>query len=291
MPCLCNWQKLPAEKFPAAVYARYCTCARVRKEIDPVTVNNMTREAERIAQLIKSARHAVAFTGAGISTESGIPDFRSPGGIWDMFDCNAFDYKAFICRESARREHWRLFRSLSGRFMPNPAHLALDRLCGAGYLKCIITQNIDSLQQKAGTDESNIYELHGSLQRFTCLDCQSRFTFDLIEPLMNSMEIPVCPQCSGRLKPDVTFFGEPLPARAVEMSANQAKLSDVFIIIGSTLSVYPAAYMPQYALESGARLVIINLTATPLDSYAEITVSRKAGEVMPLVADLVTGSC
>jgi len=235
----------------------------------------------QIAELLVSSRHAVVFTGAGVSTESGIPDFRSPGGIWDRFDQSAFDYSSFLTSSQSRLAHWELFRTLSHRVEPNPAHFGVAELCRLGLVKAVITQNIDNLHQRAGVPDELIMELHGSMKNFTCLRCHAKYPLDKIEVIMQSAEVPECPHCRGILKPDVVFFGESLPGDTLERAVFNSRASDLFIVIGSTLAVYPAAYMPEYALASGASLVIINLTPTPMDSQASAVIHARAGEVIP----------
>jgi len=247
----------------------------------------MQSKLSKIASMIRSSRHTVVFTGAGVSTESGVPDFRSPGGIWDRFDAGMFDYQRFLNDEMARQEHWKMLRSMGSGTKPNPAHHALARLCISGHVKAIITQNIDNLHQEAGAPPENVYELHGNMGHFHCMDCAFKLGLSEVESLMDKTEVPVCPECDGVIKPGVIFFGEPLPALTVKEAIFQSQTSDLFIVIGSTLTVYPAASMPEYALSSGSRLVIINLTPTPMDNLAEVVIHQKAGKVLPEIAGLV----
>jgi NAD-dependent deacetylase len=238
---------------------------------------------EKVAQLIMESRRLVVFTGAGISTESGIPDFRSPGGIWDRFDPDDFTIDRFLSSEDARRKQWYLFREglLSDKAIPNDAHIALAELDKMGRLDCIITQNIDNLHQKAGVPGDKVFELHGNMNRATCLECNRRYSLSEIKARIESgEEIPDCPACHGMLKPDIVMFGEQLPYDVLEEAGRRARTADLFIVIGSTLVVYPAAYMPQYAVQAGARLVIINLTETPLDHRADVVINARAGETM-----------
>jgi len=240
-----------------------------------------------VADLILASRYAVVFTGAGVSTESGIPDFRSPGGIWDRFDQSAFDYSSFLNSKQSRLAHWELFRTLSHHVEPNSAHFGVAELCRLGFVKAVITQNIDNLHQKAGVPEDLMLELHGSMKNFTCLGCLASYPRHEIEAMMRSSEVPECPECHGILKPDVVFFGESLPRHTLERAVGHSRSSDLFIVIGSTLAVYPAAYMPEYALSSGAGLVIINLTPTALDHMARTVIHARAGEVIPeIVAEV-----
>ena len=253
------------------------------KEMHTDENNNIARAA----QMILDSRHAVVFTGAGASTESGIPDFRSPGGIWDKFDQKAFDYSSFIKEEESRILHWELFRSLGINALPNPAHYAIGELCKSGLLKAVITQNIDGLHQRGGAPANLVHELHGSMNNVTCLECQRRLTLNAVFELAKKSPIPECPECRGVLKPDVVFFGESLPENVLKRSIEESSLCDLFIVIGSTLTVYPAALLPEHALSIGARLVIINLSATPLDKKADLVICGKAGEILPQIATYI----
>jgi len=244
----------------------------------------------KTADLIIESRKLVIFTGAGISTESGIPDFRSPGGIWDRFDPDDFYIDKFLSDERCRRLQWQIFREglLSENAVPNAAHIAIAELHNLKLLDCVITQNIDNLHQKAGVPDDIVFELHGNMHWATCLDCGRRYPFDEIKSRLDAgEEIPDCPACHGLLKPDIVMFGEQLPYEVLTEAGNRARAADLFIVIGSTLVVYPAAYMPIYAVQSGARLVIINLSDTPMDSRAEVVINARAGETMAKVAAAV----
>lgn len=247
----------------------------------------ISHQIEASANLILGSRHLVLFTGAGISTESGIPDFRSPGGIWDRFDQKAFDLDSFLEDEGSRALHWELFSSLGADASPNPAHFAVGELCKLGYAKAVITQNIDGLHQRGGAPAEIIHELHGTMSSFTCMGCTHKFTRQDVMQMTNQSRVPNCPNCSGILKPDVIFFGEPLPIPALKQAEKQSLASDVFMVIGSTLTVYPAAMMPEYALSRGARLIIINLSPTPLDEKASVTIRARAGQVLPEIVNMV----
>jgi NAD-dependent deacetylase len=245
---------------------------------------------EQVADLILSSRNTVVFTGAGVSTESGIPDFRSPGGIWDRFDPEDFTYQKFVGDAESRRRQWRMLREgvLTDKAVPNPAHHAIAELDSLGKLDCVITQNIDNLHQKAGVPDEKVFELHGNMQWALCLGCGQRYPFGEIKPRLEQGEdIPDCPRCKGMLKPDIVMFGEQLPVAVLEEASRRSMGCDLFIVIGSTLVVYPAAYMPVYAAQSGARLVIINLSETPMDSKATLVIRAKAGETMPQVVERV----
>jgi NAD-dependent deacetylase len=237
--------------------------------------------AGEIAELIIDSKRTVAFTGAGISTESGIPDFRSPGGVWERFNPDDFTYQKFIKDAEARRRQWRLFRQLSLTAEPNPAHYAIAELYQLGKLDCVITQNIDNLHQKAGIPDDKVFELHGNMQWLVCLGCHQRYPAEQVAArLDNGEEVPDCEICHGILKPDAVFFGEPLSEKILREAITHSRRCDLFIVIGSTLVVYPAAYVPEYALDAGAKLVIVNLSTTPLDRQASILVRAKAGEAM-----------
>jgi NAD-dependent deacetylase len=247
---------------------------------------NLDRLIEKVADLIFKSHKLVVFTGAGISTESGIPDFRSPGGIWDRFDPDDFTIDKFLTNPDSRRKQWRIFREgiLSDKALPNAAHIAIAELYRMGKLDCVITQNIDNLHQKAGVPDEKVFELHGNMKWAICLDCARRYTFEEIKSRLESgEEIPDCLACHGMLKPDIVMFGEQLPYEVLQEAGRRSRAADLFIVIGSTLVVYPAAYMPIYAVESGAKLVIINLSETPMDRQAAVLINAKAGDTMAAI--------
>lgn len=242
-------------------------------------------QVDRLVDLIIDARNVVVFTGAGVSTESGIPDFRGPGGIWERFDPDDFTFQKFISSEETRRKQWRLMREgLITEAKPNPAHHAIAEMDRLGKLGCVITQNIDNLHQKAGVADEKVFELHGNNNWIKCLGCGRRYPYQEVKKrIIDGEEIPGCQSCGGILKPEVVFFGEALPVDALEQAVAHSRNADLFIVIGSTLVVYPAAYMPVYAVNAGASLAIINIGATPMDRQAAVLISGKAGEVMSLV--------
>jgi len=247
-------------------------------------------EIERLAQLIIQSKKVVVFTGAGISTESGIPDFRSPGGIWSRYDPEDFTIQKFLSGPAARRTIWKM--SVEGGLLteaePNLAHHAIAELHQLGKLDCVITQNIDNLHQKAGVPEDKVFELHGNMQWVVCLSCARRFPMpEVLQRIKDGMEVPDCPDCQGILKPDAVFFGEALPQDTLRGAIRRAQNCDLFIIIGSTLVIYPAAYIPTYATEAGAKLAIVNLTPTPFDHHAAVVIQGKAGEIMSRVMEKV----
>jgi len=239
--------------------------------------------AEKVANLIIGAKRVVVFTGAGVSTESGIPDFRSPGGIWEKFDPDDFTYQKFVRDPQARKKQWQMLREggLTTEAKPNPAHYAIAELDKLGKLDCVITQNVDNLHQKAGVPADKVFELHGNMQWAVCLSCGRRYPFGQVKARLDQgEEMPDCEVCHGILKPDAVFFGEPLPRNVLEEATLRSTKCDLFIVIGSTLIVYPAAYMPMYAVDSKAKLVIINLSSTPMDRQADVLIRAKAGEAM-----------
>ncbi|MFQ5827666.1 MAG: NAD-dependent deacetylase [Candidatus Methylomirabilia bacterium] len=240
---------------------------------------------ERVADLIVRARRVVVFTGAGVSTESGIPDFRSPGGIWDRFDPDEFTYQNFIASEEGRRKYWQLGREVYHvvrNAEPNAAHYAIAELDRMGRLDCCITQNIDNLHQKAGLLPEKVIELHGNATRARCLACERPYSRDQIQQRLESgVEVPMCePPCGGIIKPNTILFGEAMPVRETQEAELRAKAADLFLVVGSSLVVYPAAMMPLSAKRAGASLVIVNMSETPHDQYADVKIQAKAGEVM-----------
>ena len=241
-------------------------------------------QIEQVADLIKRSEKVLVFTGAGVSTESGIPDFRGADGIWSKYDPDDFTIQRFISDKNVRKLHWSL---LAGGDLsmfkadPNPAHIAIKKLNTAGKLYGVVTQNVDGLHQRAGLPDEMVFQLHGDLSHARCLDCGSRFPMQTVAKwLTPQVDEPACEKCSGMLKPDAVLFGEQLPFEVLSEAERRSRTCDLCIVLGSTLSVYPAALIPRYASESGANLVIINLGPTELDSWADIRIEGRAGEVM-----------
>jgi NAD-dependent deacetylase len=246
--------------------------------------------AREVAELIINAKKLVVFSGAGISTESGIPDFRSPGGIWSRFDPDDFTYQKFVSDPEARRKQWRMLGEghLTTLAEPNLAHYAIAELDKLGRLDCVITQNVDNLHQKAGVPADKVFELHGNMQWAVCLSCGRRYPFEQIKlRLDKGEEIPDCQACHGILKPNAVFFGEQLPYDVLTEASNRSSGCDLFIVVGSTLVINPAAQMPVYAVRAGAKLVIVNLSSTPMDGEAAVLIKAKAGEAMTRIVDKV----
>jgi NAD-dependent deacetylase len=247
----------------------------------------MNLQIEYIAQYILRSNRTIVFTGAGVSTESGIPDFRSSDGIWSKFDPDDFTIQKYVSDPVSRLRQWLLLFG-EGPLMdaqPNSAHYAIAELDDLGKLSCVITQNIDNLHQKAGTPPEKVLELHGTLGRAKCIQCGRRSPIDaMLDHFNKNREVaPACEDCGGIVKPDVVFFGEPLPSEHLERAVELSQACDLFIVIGSSLVVYPAALMPAYAKESGARLVIINNAPTDLDLNADVVARGSAGEIMAAV--------
>jgi NAD-dependent deacetylase len=236
---------------------------------------------DQVAALLRTARSAIAFTGAGISVESGIPHFRGEGGLWTKFDPYKVAHIDTFRRDPA--QYWTY--SLEHRRAdaePNPAHRALVDLEPRGHLRAVITQNTDGLHQKAGSGQ--VIELHGSSKSVVCLDCEARFARADIDRRNREHCPPSCPSCGGQfLKPTVVLFGEALPEAALREAQVLAMAADVVLIVGSSLQVYPAAGIPRLARQHGAQLCIINAEPTPYDDVAAAVIHGKAGEVLPEV--------
>ncbi len=244
-------------------------------------------QAETVAELIATAQRVLVFTGAGISTESGIPDFRGPDGIWQKYDPDDFTIQKFLSDEGVRKRQWQMLSNgdlAMSKAQPNAAHYAITELNTLGKLYGIVTQNVDGLHQKAGVPEELVFQLHGDLSRAVCLDCGRRYPMETVDSwLEQGMADPACPFCMGMLKPDAVLFGEQLPSKVLLESEQRSRKCDVCIVMGSTLSVFPANLIPQYARQAGATLVIINLGPTEMDHMAHIRVEGKAGEIASLI--------
>ena len=245
-------------------------------------------QARNFADLINSSEFAVAFTGAGISTESGIPDYRSPGtGLWEKMDQSVVSLGGFLRNPSAYYDYAVELHPVRSAAKPNPAHFLLAELEEKGALKGLITQNVDGLHHEAGS--GLVHELHGSLRQAVCLDCSVLETMsDVMERVFSGQNPPLCRECGGVLKPNAVFFGEALPHVPWESSVELARSSDLFVAIGSSLQVSPASSLPDTALRAGAKLVILNLTPTPYDSEAALLVREKIGEFSSAVREILS---
>lgn len=244
---------------------------------------NINPQIEKIADYFLESRQALAFTGAGISTESGIPDFRSPGGVWSKYRPVLF--QDFLASQEARRQYWLIKKegySELQRAKPNRGHQALAGLEAAGKLVAVITQNIDGLHQIAGSHR--VLELHGTSRHCVCLNCEARYDPEGIQKrLEEGEEIPLCEKCGGFLKSATVSFGQPLPVDVLSEAIDLCAKTDLMIALGSSLVVEPAASLPLRSKDHGARLVIINKSQTPLDGIADIVLHEPIGEVLTQV--------
>jgi len=240
---------------------------------------------QTIASWLRESRCAMAFTGAGISTESGIPDFRSPGGVWSKNRTVYFE--EFLNSEEDRYEYWRQKSQTHVEFeaaAPNVAHQVLAKWEEDEKLTGIVTQNIDGLHQAAGSQ--NVLELHGTAREIACLSCHQRWAADpWVQQFLKKDRVPDCPDCQGLLKHATVSFGQSLSSETLEASSELAKQADLCFALGSSLVVYPAAAVPELAKSSGARLVIINNTETPLDSMADIVLRHPLVESLSMIHD------
>jgi NAD-dependent deacetylase len=234
------------------------------------------------AELLQNARYSVAFTGAGISTESGIPDFRSPdSGLWQGSDpMQVASIYGFKRNPQAFYDWVRPLSSTTAKALPNAAHYALAQLENLGKLQAVITQNIDMLHTRAGTKK--IFELHGHMRQATCISCFAVMDGEpVIAKFIEDGLVPRCPYCNGVVKPNVILFGEQLPIQELTGAQNAARKCDVMLIIGSSLEVAPASDLPIYARRQGAKLIIVNLEPTPADDLADVVIHARAAHVLP----------
>jgi NAD-dependent deacetylase len=240
------------------------------------------QEIAELARAIERARRAVVFTGAGISTESGIPDFRSPGGIWTRMA--PIDFSDFLASEEARRETWRRRFAMEETFRaarPNRGHRAVAELVRRGTAAAVITQNIDGLHQVSGIVDSRVVELHGNTTYAHCLDCGERYELDLLRSeFERTGNAPLCDACRGYVKTATISFGQAMPVAAMRRAEIETLAADLFIVAGSSLVVYPAAGFPELAKHNGATLVIINREPTGLDRIADLVLNRSIGETL-----------
>lgn len=248
-------------------------------------MTSSNHECRRIAEWLGESRNAVAFTGAGISTESGIPDFRSPGGVWSKYQPVYFD--DFMSRAESRHEYWRQKCESHDDFAaatPNHGHEVLANWEATGRLVGVITQNIDGLHQRAGSQR--VWELHGTTREIACLDCGARFADEpLVQLFRESDKVPPCEACGGRLKHATISFGQALPVEVLREAMAASRVADLMLAIGSSLVVTPAADLPRLTVQSGGRLVIINATETPLDPLADAIIRAPIGETLSQIQD------
>lgn len=246
---------------------------------------------EAVSDIVYQSNKVVVFTGAGISTESGIPDFRSPGGIWDRYDPNELTYQKFLTSQASREKYWerqKLLWPIIAAAEPNAGHLAIAELYKMGKLDCIITQDGDSLHQRSGIPDELVIELHGTWARALCLNCGRKYPSEEIQKRLEAGEkVPLCEACGGIMKPDVIQFGQAMPEKETREAERRAGTCDLLLVCGSSLVVYPAAQMPLIAKDNGAKLVIINLMPTPHDRCADVVINEKIGETLPRIIERV----
>ena len=245
----------------------------------------MAHTPQDLAGLLAGAEHAVVLTGAGVSTESGIPDFRSPTGIWADFDP-----REFATISAFRRDPEKVWSFYAPRFSmltsarPNAGHLALAELERRGLVQAVVTQNIDLLHERAGSRE--LVEVHGSIRESECLDCGARYPLAEVERLLDGMAVPRC-ACGAVLKPGVVMFGELLPAEAIDRAFELARGAGLLLVVGSTLEVTPVADLPWETLRAGGNVAVVNLGPTAFDERASLRVEGRAGETLEALVGLV----
>ena len=244
----------------------------------------MHADIETLGRLLEDSGRIVVFTGAGVSTESGIPDFRSPGGLWSRV--TPIDYQEFTASEEARRRSWELKLEMDvafSRARPNRGHRAVAELDRRGKCHAVITQNVDGLHQLSGVPDDKVVELHGNTTYAACLSCQRRHDLDPIkEAFRRDGTLPVCDACGGIVKTATISFGQTMPVDAMSRAEAATLNCALFVVLGSSLVVYPAAGFPRLAVESGARLAIVNREPTDLDALADVVVN---GEIGPVVGE------
>jgi NAD-dependent deacetylase len=238
--------------------------------------------------IIRNSQRTVVLTGAGISTPSGIPDFRSPeSGLWEKFD--PFEVASLTAFRYNPTRFYEWMRHLATTILaarPNPAHISLAWLQEHGFIHTIITQNIDALHQRAGAKK--VLEVHGSIEYMSCIRCYKQFEAQkYIAAYLTDGEIPICPDCRGVLKPDLVLMGEQLPVRVWLQAQEASKKCDLMIVAGSSLEVLPVAGLPMRALENGAHLILINFSQTYLDVRADVVLHEDVAEVLPRIVDQV----
>ena len=245
----------------------------------------MLTPASRLKALLDIAQRVVVFTGAGISTESGIPDFRSPGGVWSKM--KPIQFQDFVASEDARREAWtRVFNRTAGwtGAKPNAGHFAVAKLVEEGKVSSVITQNVDNLHQDSGVPVDKVIELHGNASYAKCLSCGARHELNELEAgFVERGEIPTCFQCAGLLKTATISFGQPMPEREMRRAEIETLSCDLVLVLGSSLVVRPAADFPLMAKQNVAKLVIVNREETPLDRAADLVLHEEIGPLLTKV--------
>ena len=246
------------------------------------------QKIDQLRSMIADCKRGVAFTGAGISTESGIPDFRSPGGIWTKYQ--PIQFQDFMRSDEMRRESWRrkfATDKIMRKAAPNKGHLAVAKLVQIGKISSVITQNVDGLHQEAGAPDEKVIELHGNTTYATCLDCGKRFEIDEIEKTFQKDEtLPICDKCGGIIKTATISFGQAMPQREMQLAQEETLACDFFLAMGSSLVVFPAAAFPEMAKRNGARLAIINRDPTGFDNIADLVIHAEIGSTLSQAVDL-----
>ena len=245
----------------------------------------MDESVARLARFFRATGRAVCFTGAGISTESGIPDFRSPSGLWSQM--RPIDFGDFVGSQEMRRESWRR-KLVTDRTLraaqPNRGHRAVAKLVADGVCACVITQNVDGLHQRAGVAEERVVELHGNGTYAACLDCGLRHELDpILAAFERDQSLPVCVVCGGIVKTATISFGQAMPLRQMQLAERETLACDLFVVLGSSLVVYPAAELPRAAKRNGARLVIVNREPTDQDDIADLVIHGEIGPILGAV--------
>jgi NAD-dependent deacetylase len=247
-----------------------------------LTIQELVQDA---SELLQQAQRIVALTGAGISTESGIPDFRSPGSIWR--ENPPVNYRDFISKAEARQQYWQSRRNLSGKVKaarPNAAHYALAKLEHRHVLSGLITQNFDGLHQEAGNAPENVIELHGTSRSAACTLCGTRSSISELQERIDAGEVdPCCPVCGGYLKSATILFGQRVPEAELNRAKELTATCDLFLVVGSSLKVMPASLLPRQALSRNVPIIIVNLEATSLDEVADVVIHAKSGLVLPQI--------
>jgi NAD-dependent protein deacetylase/lipoamidase len=250
----------------------------------------LQEQLEDAAELMQQAKRIVVLTGAGISTESGIPDFRSPGSIWQQQP--PVSYQDFISKPEARQQYWQTRRRLSAQVAdarPNAAHRALAELEQRQVLLGVITQNFDGLHQDAGHPPEHVIELHGTSRFAACTLCERRSSMAELQERINAGEVdPRCPVCGGFLKTATILFGQRVPEAELARARALIGECDLLLVVGSSLKVVPAATLPRLALQRNVPLIIVNLQPTPLDDYADVAIHEKAGHVLPPLMTMIS---
>ena len=247
---------------------------------------SMFSPAASLRAMLDESRRAVVFTGAGVSTESGIPDFRGPGGIWTQMA--PIDFQDFMASEEMRRESWRRKFAMEETFAraePNAGHRAIAELVRRGVVSAVITQNIDNLHQDSGVPAGKVIELHGNGSYAACLSCGTRHELDIVkQSFLGRDELPSCRACGGVVKTATISFGQAMPVEPMERAEAESLACDLFVVVGSSLQVHPAASFPLVAKRNGARLAILNREETPLDRHADLVLREEIGPTLSRVA-------